>query len=459
MTGNGMLEWLDGAPSVDTELGDAALVRAMLDVEVALARAASGAGLVSPEAAEAVARAAAELDIDAGDLGRESVQAGNPVVPLVRELAASVPLAAQPAVHPGATSQDVLDTALMLLVRRALIPLRAHLARAGDAAAAWAESHRDTLMLARTLGQPAQPTTFGLRAACWLAGIDAAYAGLERLHDDVLAVQLGGAAGTLAGQAGRGLDMMDHVASELGLAAPATPWHTERSRIHALGTALATTVTACGKVAADVVGQSSGPGAELAEGGRGGSSAMPHKQNPVTSVLVLAAARRAPGLVATLLGSGVHEQERATGSWHAEWPALRELVRLAGGAAAGVASILAELSVDTAAMRQHVRAAGPGVMSEALASVLVPVLGRAGAHEAVREALAEAPAGGRDLVVALRRDPAIADALSEEELVARLDPASWLGSAGALVDRHLHRHASHAAGPSRRSDPSDDHEH
>ncbi len=210
--------------------------------------------------------------------------------------------------------------------------------------------------------------------------------------------------------------------------------------MHALGSALGATVATCGKVATDVVLQSQGEIGEVAEGTPGGSSAMPHKQNPTASVLVVAAARRSPGLLGTLLTAGVHEQERATGSWHAEWPALRDLLRLAGGAAARTASILGGLRVDPAAMRRNLDAAGPGVMSEALATVLVPALGRLGAQEAVRRALAEVPGGGLELVAVLRRDPKVADAVSEDELSTRLDPVNGLGAAEELVDRHLRSH-------------------
>ncbi|NEE02936.1 3-carboxy-cis,cis-muconate cycloisomerase [Phytoactinopolyspora halotolerans] len=448
----GLLEALDGDPAVDREVGDGALVRALLDVEAALARALARAGLVSDDAAAAVAEAASTLDVDAEELGRRAVAAGNPVVPLVRDLAAAVPEHAQDAVHRGATSQDILDTALQLLARRALEPVLQYLRAAGDAAARLARDHRRTVMVARTLGQPAQPTTFGLRAANWLAGLDAANAELTRIRDEVLAVQLGGAAGTLAGyDAGpadgrgseplaAGVQVMAHLADELGLADPGVPWHTERSRVQTLGSALGVAVAACGKVATDVILQSQGEIAEVAEGAPGGSSAMPHKRNPVASVLVVAAARRSPGLVGTLLASGLHEQDRATGSWHAEWAPLRELLRLSGGAAAHTASVLDGLDVDPVVMRRNLDAAAPGVFSESLAAPLIPVLGRAAAQDAVRAALDEAPGGGLELVAVLRHDPAVADAVDEGELAARLDPVHALGAADAVIDRHLRAH-------------------
>lgn len=438
----GLLGALDGDPAVDQATSDAALVRAMLDVEAALARSVAGAGLVPAGAADAVERAAASIDPDPGDLGSRSVEGGNPVIPLVRDLVAAVPEQARGAVHYGTTSQDVLDTALQLVVRRATGPLLGHLADAADAAARLAADHRDTPAVARTLGQPAVPTTFGLRAAGWLAGLDAAWCRLRELRRCGLAVQLGGAGGTLAAYGAAGPDVASRLAAELGLADPAMPWHTERSRVHAIGAALGSATAACGKVATDVVLLAQPEVAEVAEGRPGGSSAMPHKRNPTGSVLVVAAARRTPGLVATLLASGTHELERATGSWHAEWSPLRELLRLTGGAAARTAGVLGGLDVDGAALRRNLDAAGPGVLSEALAGRLLPVLGRTAAQDAVRRALDAAPDGGHGLAAALRdADRTVAATMTEDEIVGLLDPTGHTGAAGSLVDRALRKHA------------------
>jgi 3-carboxy-cis,cis-muconate cycloisomerase len=355
----GLLGALDGDPVVDRTVDDAALVRAMLDVEAALARAVATVGLVPAESAAAVSDAAGRLDLDAAELGRRAAGSGTPVIPLVEALMAAVPESAHDAVHMGATSQDIIDTALQLVAHRASGPLLDHLEAAADRAAEIAAEHRATPALARTLGQPALPTTFGLRAAGWLAGLDAAAADLHRLRATRLAVQLGGAAGTMAAYGTEGPRVAALLAAELGLRDPGVPWHTERSRVLALGAALGTAVAACGKIATDVILQSQAEVGEVAEDEPGGSSAMPHKRNPARSVLVVAAARRAPGLVSTLLASGVHEQERATGSWHAEWPTLRELLRVSGGAAARIAAVLTGLRVDIAAMRRNLEAFGP----------------------------------------------------------------------------------------------------
>jgi 3-carboxy-cis,cis-muconate cycloisomerase len=442
----GLLGALDGDPTVDRSVDDAALVKAMLEVEAALARAAAAAGLVSAESAAAVTDTARGLDLDLEDLGRRAALSGTPVIPLVQALISAVPDNARDAVHMGATSQDIIDTALQLVARRALGPLLGHLDEAAEHAAHLASAHRDTLAVARTLSQPALPTTFGLRAAGWLAGLDTAAAELDRVWNTRLAVQLGGAAGTMAAYGADGLRVAAQLAGELGLSEPCLPWHTERSRVLALGAALGGAVAACGKIATDVILLSQAEVGEVAEAEPGSSSAMPHKRNPVLSVLVVAAARRAPGLVSTLLASGVHEQERATGSWHAEWPTLRELLRVAGGAAGRTAAVLAGLRVDPAAMRRNLDAAGPAVFSEALTGRLTPVLGRSAARDAIRRALDAAPGGGDELAAALRADAAVARAVTADEIVDLLRPAEYLGSTGALVDRALTAHARRTRG-------------
>ncbi len=437
-TRGGVLGALDGDPAVDAAIGDDALIRAMLDVEAALARAAAAAGLVSRAAAEEVTAAAAGLDPDPSDLGRRATAAGNPVVPLAALLQAAVSRPAQAAVHLGATSQDILDTALMLASRRALELVVDRVRGAADVVAELAATHRNTIMLARTLGQPAAPTTFGLRAAGWLTGLDVvATARLEQVRDESLAVQLGGAAGTRAGFAGSGAQVAAGLAAELELIDPGRPWHTERSRVHELASALQAVITAGGKVAVDIVSMSQAEVGEATEGTPGGSSAMAHKRNPVQSILILAAARRAPSIVAALLGSGVHEQERATGSWHAEWQPLRELIGLAGGVAVRTADVVADLRVDTAAMRRNLDSASPGILSEGITALLRPHLGRERAQDAVRQALDAAPEGGPDLVLALRADPHVAEAITAEELTSALDPSTHTGDAGDLVDTIL----------------------
>jgi 3-carboxy-cis,cis-muconate cycloisomerase len=346
MTNAGLLTPLSGAGAVAARLTDEEWVRALLDVERALSRAAARHGLVPADLAERVATA--DYAVDPAELAAAAVEGGNPVIPLVRLMRAAVG-AAGTAVHPGATSQDVVDTALVLLVRRAGEPLLADLRGAAAAAAALAAAHRDTPMTARTLLQAALPTTFGLVAAGWAAGLDAATRELAA-RIDALPVQLGGAAGTLAGSDPA---VADTLAELLGLVPQGVPWHTERTRVGALAGALGVAAGACGKVATDVVLLAQTEVGEVSEGAPGDSSSMPHKRNPIAAVTARAAARRAPGLVATLLAAMDHEHQRAAGPWHAEWATLADLLAVTGGAAARLRTSLEGLAVHPEAMARN----------------------------------------------------------------------------------------------------------
>jgi 3-carboxy-cis,cis-muconate cycloisomerase len=332
-------------------VSDDAWLQAMLEVEAALARACAGAGVISAERAEAIAGACRPELFDVAAIGAEAANVGNPAEPLVRALRAR--LGDDPAaddVHRGATSQDIVDSAAMLVVRRALEPVLADLRGAADAAARLAAEHRDIVMIGRTLMQQAVPTTFGLKAAGWLVALDES---TERLREVRLAAQLGGAAGTLAGL---GPGVLGRFARELGLDEPVLPWHTDRTRIAELAGALGEACGAIAKVAGDVVLLAQTEVGEVREGvaGRGGSSAMAHKRNPVAAISARAAARQAPGLVATLLASMEQEHERAAGGWHAEWPALRALLQFTGSAAAWLRDCLENLEVDAERMRANV---------------------------------------------------------------------------------------------------------
>ncbi|HEX6444165.1 MAG TPA: lyase family protein, partial [Streptosporangiales bacterium] len=295
-----MLGPLSGAADVDAELSDEALVQAMLDVERALVRAQAKAGLVAGDAARVTADVDAACRAEAYDaeaLGRAAVSAANPVPPLVRELRSRVPDAARRYVHNGATSQDVLDTALVLLCRRSLTPLGSHLAGVADALASLAEAHRATVLPGRTLAQQALPTTFGLKAAGWLQSVGVATEGLLRAAD-ALPLQFGGATGTLASFGADGVRVLAALAGELGLPEPVLPWHTDRTLPARYGCALGTVCGALGKVATDVVALAQTEVAEVVlDAGAGGSSTMPHKRNPAEAVRARAVAVRAPGLV------------------------------------------------------------------------------------------------------------------------------------------------------------------
>jgi 3-carboxy-cis,cis-muconate cycloisomerase len=328
---------LFGASGVAARLDDAAWAAALFGVEVALAQAAAAHGVIP--VAHAAAIAAAEPDLDPAVLGLASVEGGNPVIPLVRALRAAVGPEVGRSVHPGATSQDVMDTAAALLTGWAGEVVLDDLRGAADAAAALATAHRDTPMIARTLGQHALPTTFGLVAAGWCAGLDRARTRLAA----VLAaqpVQLGGPAGTLDGLPPA---VVADLAVRLGFADPGVPWHTERTRVGELAGALGVAAGACAKPATDVV-LLAGVG-EVSEAAPGDSSSMPHKRNPIAAVTARGAARRAPGLVAVLLAAMDGEHQRAAGAWHAEWETQSDLLRATGGAAARLRVCLVGLQV------------------------------------------------------------------------------------------------------------------
>jgi 3-carboxy-cis,cis-muconate cycloisomerase len=440
----GIFTGLFGRGAVRT--GDEAWLQAMLDAEAGLARALERAGLAPAGAGAAVTAAADASRFDAGDLGRRAALTGNPVPPLARALAAAVPGWAAGAVHHGATSQDILDTAAMLVSSRALDAILADLAGAAAAAAGLAEEHRETIMIGRTLLQQAVPVTFGLVAAGWLTAIDEAACALARVAAGRLAVQFGGAAGTLAALGQDGPRVTALLAAELGLAVPVLPWHTDRLRILDLAAALAAAAAVLGKIARDVTLLAQSEVAEVREGGtgRGGSSAMPQKSNPVASVLILGCTRRVPGLLATLAATAEQEHQRAAGGWHAEWEPLADLLRLTGSAASWGAELLAGLAVDAGRMRANLDAAGGFPMAGRVAALLAPALGPAPAHDLIAAASADAAAAGQPLGTALRAGAA-ARALAEagvtaDQVGAALDPAGYLGSAQTFTDAALAAH-------------------
>jgi 3-carboxy-cis,cis-muconate cycloisomerase len=438
----GLLDPLFASPDVEAHLGDEALLQAMLDAESALARAEADAGVVPAAAAEAIANACRDGDFDIAALGDTAQAAGNPVVPLVRALVAAVPESARPFVHHGATSQDIVDTALMLLVKRAGAAVCRDGVDAAAGCAALAERHRDTVMLARTLGQQASVTTFGLKSAGWLVAVADATRQLSDVLDRDLAVQFGGASGTLGVLGAAGPGVVDRMAEMLGLTAPVVPWHTDRQRIVRIAAALGGVVAAAGKVALDVVLLAQSEVGEVREGGgggHGGSSALPHKHNPVDAVLVRSAAFRAPGLVSILLAASQHEHERAAGGWHAEWETLRELVSITGGALGRLCRLLRGLDVRAVRMAENLSNAGDIVLAESLAGMLAPLLGRTRAQRAVTACCARAVEHGRTLREVAITDDEVRAHLSASDIDNALQPTAMLGAVGMLIDRALAR--------------------
>jgi 3-carboxy-cis,cis-muconate cycloisomerase len=399
-------------PALAAATGDEAWLQAMLDFEVALGRA-QGAELAVPAGLDAAAIAAA---------GRSSA---NPAAALVDALD-------DPNAHRGATSQDVMDTAAALVAKRALALIEPELEGIAAACARLAAEHRDTPMAARTLLQQALPTTFGLKAAGWLVAVDEARDLLDAVE---LCVELGGAAGTLASLGDDGLDVLARLAAELDLAEPVLPWHTRRVRVGQLGSALALTAGALEKIALDVklMAQTEvGEVAESSAGGRGGSSTLPHKQNPVGAALTIACAAGVRGAAGVLIGALAQEHERAAGAWQAEWDALSRALALTGGAAASLRESLEGLEVFPDRMRGNLELTGGLILTEAVSTALSARMPRAEAKRVVAEAARrEEPV--RDALVA-------ATDLSEDEIDRLLDPGNYLGSASAFVDRALKAH-------------------
>ncbi|MFQ1002464.1 3-carboxy-cis,cis-muconate cycloisomerase [Modestobacter sp. SSW1-42] len=415
--------------------GDLWLV-ALLEVEGALARAAARVGLVAATAADEVSRVCADPSrLDLAAVSAAAGDAGNPVPPLVRALQDAVGPHAARAVHVGATSQDVVDTAAVLLARRGLQLIDTDLGTAADACARLATEHRDDVLMGRTLLQQALPVTVGFKAAGWLAGLDGARSRI-RAVTAALPVQYGGAVGTLAASSGSGLDLRRELAAELGLVTTAVPWSTVRLPIADVAGVLGAAAGVVATIAVDVVLLAQTEVAEVSEvsGSRGGSSAMPHKSNPVAAISARACARRAPGLVATLYAAMEQEHERGAGTWHAEWPTLTDLLATVGSAASWLTECLASLRLDTDRMAATVAAAGDPQLARALTEALTPALGAGAAHDAAAAAVREAATTGRplaDLVLA-RGD------VDGAALLADTTPD--VGEAGAQTDAALAAH-------------------
>jgi len=449
----GLLSPVRAGTPVEAAVGDTAWLQAMLDAEAALARAQARCHTVPGWAAAAITAAARAEKLDLRRLALAARETANPVVGLVAALgavvAAETPQAAE-YVHRGSTSQDVFDTGAMLVAARALGLIVEDLRAVAASLAVLAAGHRDTVMAGRTLALHAVPTTFGLKAAGWRQGVLDAQARLQRILDGGLPVSLGGAAGTLAGYAhhtgpGAGPEalltgLLEAFADETGLAVPVLPWHALRTPVADLGAALAHTTGVLGKIAADVLVLARteiGEAAEPAAGGRGASSAMPHKQNPVLATLIRSAALQVPALAAVLAQCLTGEDERSAGGWHAEWQPLRECLRLTGGAAHTAAELAAGLTVRPERMRANLEATGGQIASERVAAALAPQLGRAAAKDLLTRASRAAADTSRPLADVLAELPELHSLLTPRQLAALLDPAAGTGLAGALVDRAL----------------------
>jgi 3-carboxy-cis,cis-muconate cycloisomerase len=436
-----LLDDLFRSEEVEKALSDRACLQGMLDFEAGLARAEARTSVIPSSAAMAIAaKCKAEL-FDVAELARGARLAGNIAIPLVKALTERVAAGDKDAaryVHWGATSQDAIDTGLVLQLRQALKFIGNDLDRLAAALAALATKHRSTIVVGRTWMQQALPTTFGLKVAGWLDAIDRHRGRLRETQSRAEVLQFGGAVGTLAALGERGAEVAKHLAEELMLGLPEIPWHSHPDRMAEVATTLGLCVGSLGKIAKDISLHSQTEVAEVfepAEKGRGGSSTMPHKQNPVASAVVLSAAVRVPGLVSTMLTAMVQEHERGPGGWHAEWESLPEIVSLSAGALRQMAELVPRLEINTDRMRENLEATRGLIFAEAIATALAENLGKAAAHEIVETACERARSEKRHLREVILGDQRATAHLSAERVDGLFDPRKYLGLAEVFVDR------------------------
>ena len=422
---------------------DATYLQHMLDFEAALARAEAATGVIPASAAGPIATACRSESFDLAALAEAATRSGNLAIPLVKALTANVAKADADAaryVHWGATSQDVIDTAAMLTLRAAIDALLVDLDRAITGFAKLARQHRATAMVARTWLQHALPMPLGLKLAEYAAALHRSRARLQRTRKQTLALQFGGAAGTLAALGDNGWRVVEKLAQELKLPLPDAPWHTHRDRIAEAASVLAILAGTCGKIARDVslmmqtdVAEAFEPSGE----GRGGSSTMPHKRNPVAAATALAAATMAPNLAATIFAAQVQDHERSAGPWHAEWPTLPMLQLVTSGALAAIVDIAEGLEVDAARMRVNLGATRGLIMTESVTMALAEKIGKSEAHHLMEAASKRAVAEKKDLRDVLTRDPTVAVHLDARRITELFEPMAYQGVSQTLIDRLL----------------------
>jgi 3-carboxy-cis,cis-muconate cycloisomerase len=432
---------LFGSAAMGEVFSDAARLQRMLDFEAALARAEARCGVIPAGAAPAIASKCKADLIDASALATATAASLNPAIPLVKQLTALVakddPEAAR-FVHWGATSQDANDTGLVLQIRQALDILEGDLATLCTGLIRLAQKHRSTPIAGRTLMQHALPTTFGAKVAGWLDAMNRHRERFAETRARVLVVQFGGAVGTLAALGEKGLQAAEALAAELHLGLPTIPWHAQRDRVAEVATALGLCTGTLGKIARDISLHMQTEIAEIFEPageGRGGSSTMPHKRNPVSAAVVLSAATRVPGLVSTMLSAMVQEDERGLGDWHAEWETLPEIFRLTAGALHQMATIVPHLEVDAARMRRNLEATQGLIFAEGVTMAMGKHIGKSAAHTLVEAASKKARASGKHLREVLAQDRTVSERLTSAELDRLFVPENYFGVAEELVDR------------------------
>ncbi len=436
-----LTESLTTTESLAEAFSDISVLQAMLDFEVALARAEAELKIIPHSAARTIAKVARAEDFDLAAIARETLRAGTPGIPVVKALRKKVELidsAAADFVHWGATSQDVSDTALVLILRKCGVILDADLNRLEYAMRKLVGEHKDTVMLGRTLLQPAPPITLGLKVAGWLGSVCRGHARMTSAFADALVLELGGASGTLAALGNRGIEVGKRVAKLLDLRYPDAPWHAQRDRLAAAICACGILTGSLGKMARDIsllmqseVGEAAEPGGS----GRGGSSTMPQKRNPIASSITLAAANRVPGLVASSLMQMVQEHERAVGGSQAEWSTVANVVQSTGVAIASMAEVAEGITVNRSRMRENLASTRGTIFAEKAALLLSRQIGRERAHQMLEEATDPRQLRDRTLAEALAQQPETQEQISPKILSRLEDPRDYLGAARQFCER------------------------
>lgn len=436
-----LIESLATTESLAEVFSDNSVLQAMLDFEAALARAEAELKIIPRSSAITIAKAARAGEFDAAAIAQATLRAGTPGIPLVKALRKRVQQedpAAADFVHWGATSQDVSDTALILLLQKCTAILDSDLDRLENALQKLVSQHKDTVMLGRTLLQPAPPVTLALKIAGWFAAVRRGRARLSAAFSEALVLQLGGASGTLAALGSRGIEVGQRVAKLLNLLYPEAPWHTQRDRFAAVVCACGILTASIGKMARDIsllMQPEVGELAEAGDSGRGGSSTMPQKRNPIASTLALSAASRVPGLVAAFLSEMVQEHERAVGGSQAEWTTVAGVIQSTGVAIASMAEAAEGLSVDRERMRENLESTRGAVFAEKAALLLSQKMGRERAHQLLEQATDPKQLRHRTLSEALGEIPDVKDAIGPRALNRLEDPEDYLGMAREFSER------------------------
>ena len=421
-------------PDMAEAFSDAATVRAMLDVEAALARVQARLGIIPEDAAARIANVAASFEADIAGIAAGTEKSGVPIIPLVEQLRAAVGGEAAAYVHWGATSQDIVDTGLVLRLRGVADQLAAKVETLSGLLAGLADEHRGTVMAARTRSQQALPTSFGLKAAGWLSPLIDHRARLEEIRPRLLAVQFGGAAGTLAALGERGIEVMEALGAELNLAVPAAPWHVQRHGLAEFAGWLSVVTGSVAKIAQDLILLAQSEVAEVRPGAGGGSSTMPQKSNPVACEAMVTLARSNATLLSAMHQAMIQEHERGGPGWQLEWLTLPQMAVATGAALNHAIAVIGTLDVDAARMRANLEASGGLILAEAAAFVLAEHMPRLEAQTLVKQSCSEAAKSGQPLMKLLAGKT---DAPVDWDAVA--DPANYLGAANELIDRILSR--------------------